>query len=62
MQFDLVANGAKTFTCSATLTGGGEIKAYSGNVAAAGGQNKESIDSIKINFPFKVENVFDKKL
>ena len=47
----VTANGAKTFTCSATLTGGGEIKAYSGNVAAAGGQNKESIDSIKINAP-----------
>jgi hypothetical protein len=47
----VTANGAKTFTCSATLTGGGEIKAYSGNVAASGGQNKESIDSIKINAP-----------
>ena len=47
----VTANGAKTFTCSATLTGGGEIKAYSGNVAAACGQNKESIDSIKINAP-----------
>ena len=47
----VTANGAKTFTCSVTLTGGGEIKAYSGNVAAAGGQNKESIDSIKINAP-----------
>ena len=47
----VTANGAKTFTCSATLTGGGEIKAYSGPVAASGGQNKESIDSIKINAP-----------
>ena len=47
----VTANGAKTFTCSATLTGGGEIKAYSGAVAASGGQNKESIDSIKINAP-----------
>jgi hypothetical protein len=47
----VTANGAKTFTCSATLTGGGEIKVYSGNVAASGGQNKESIDSIKINAP-----------
>ena len=47
----VTANGAKTFTCSATLTGGGEIKAYSGTVAASGGQNKESIDSIKINAP-----------
>lgn len=47
----VTVNGAKTFTCSATLTGGGEIKAYSGNVAASGGQNKESIDSIKINAP-----------
>jgi len=47
----IAANGAKTFTCSATLTGGGEIKAYSGTVAASGGQNKESIDSIKINAP-----------
>ena len=47
----VTANGAKTFTCSATLTGAGEIKAYSGPVAASGGQNKESIDSIKINAP-----------
>ena len=47
----VAANGAKTFTCSATLTGAGEIKAYSGPVAASGGQNKESIDSIKINAP-----------
>ena len=47
----VTANGAKTFTCSTTLTGGGEIKAYSGPVAASGGQNKESIDSIKINAP-----------
>ena len=47
----VAANGAKTFTCSATLTGAGEIKTYSGPVAASGGQNKESIDSIKINAP-----------
>ena len=50
----VTANGVgvlQTFTCSATLTGGGEIKAYSGPVAASGGQNKESIDSIKINAP-----------
>ena len=50
----VAANGVgvlQTFTCSATLTGSGEIKAYSEFVAASGGQNKESIDSIKINAP-----------
>ena len=50
----VAANGVgvlQTFTCSATLTGSGEIKAYSELVAASGGQNKESIDSIKINAP-----------
>lgn len=50
----VAANGVgvlQTFTCSATLTGAGEIKAYSEFVAASGGQNKESIDSIKINAP-----------
>jgi hypothetical protein len=39
------------FSCSATLTGGGESKAYLTIAAASGGQNKESIDSIKINAP-----------
>lgn len=47
----VTANGAKTFTCSTTLTGGGEIKVPVLIAAASGGQNKESIDSIKINAP-----------
>lgn len=50
----VTANGVgvlQQFTCSATLTGGGESKAYLTIAAASGGQNKESIDSIKINAP-----------
>jgi hypothetical protein len=55
----VAANGAgrlgtanQKFDCNATLTGGGEIREPILTIAAAsGGQNKESIDSIKINAP-----------
>lgn len=55
----VAANGAgrlgtanQKFACNATLTGEGEIREPILTIAAAsGGQNKESIDSIKINAP-----------
>ena len=44
-------NGAKSFTPSTTLTGSGEVKAFSNVTAALGGAEKESIDSIRKTAP-----------
>ena len=48
-----IANGAKGFSCSATLTGASETKTFdtTKTIPAASGQEKESIDSIRRNAP-----------
>lgn len=44
-------NAAKTFTCSTTLTDSNETLTITTVNTSSGGQNKESIDSIRLNAP-----------
>jgi hypothetical protein len=45
------ANGAKSFTVGPTLTGSSEVKSFANVIAAVGGADKESIDSIRKTAP-----------